>query len=31
MEYRYKEIYLEENLKEIIHKLDKNNQASKNI
>ena len=25
MEYRYKEIYLEENLKEIIHKLDKNN------
>ena len=25
MKYRYKEIYLEENLKEIIHKLDKNN------
>ena len=25
IKYRYKEIYLEENLKEIIHKLDKNN------
>ena len=25
MKYRYKEIYLEKNLKEIIHKLDKNN------